>query len=90
MMGTERKVKKLKVPIKNYIYRQATACIVFRVKHTDNSNPKQINKYIRRTPMSKELDALLVRMVALTNGLLSFVYVAGITWLGLQLFNMIF
>lgn len=40
--------------------------------------------------MSKELDALLSKTVAMVNGLLAFGIIAGITWLGLQLFNMLF
>ena len=40
--------------------------------------------------MNKELTGLLTKTVLMINGLLAFTYVAGITWLAVQFFNIIF
>jgi hypothetical protein len=40
--------------------------------------------------MNKELTTLLTRMVSMINGLLAITYLAFFTWIGVELFQMIF
>jgi len=40
--------------------------------------------------MNKENEVLFARTLNMVNGLLAITYVAGITWFGVQIFNMIF
>ena len=40
--------------------------------------------------MNKENETLLTRTLQMVNGLLAFTYLAGFTWLSVQIFHMIF
>ena len=40
--------------------------------------------------MNKELTALLKTMLTMINGLLALTYIVGATWVGVQLYHMIF